>query len=297
MGWQDRDYSREETYAPWRPHTGLSVTLWLLIINCVVFILDGILGASRRGSFLAPSQWGAFSLAAMAHGQVWRLVTYQFVHAGFFHILFNMIGLYFFGPVMENWWGSRRYLVFYLLCGMSGALVFALMSLVPQVAGVTPSTELVGASGAIFGILVGCALVAPNMRVMLLIPPIPVSMRTMALVFLGLAVLALVVGSTDAGGQAAHLGGAALGLLLVKQPWLIGWADHLRSGRRHRDYIPDRGSWWQRKREARQSRNLQREDAEVDRILAKVREHGLQSLTRGEKKTLQRATDRHRRAG
>ncbi|NJL31790.1 MAG: rhomboid family intramembrane serine protease, partial [Phycisphaerales bacterium] len=84
---------------------------------------------------------------------------------------------------------------------------------------------LIGASGSIYGILLAAALVAPDMKVMLLFPPIPMKLRTMASVFLGIATLQVLVGSANAGGEAAHLGGALLGFLLIKQPWLLGWAE------------------------------------------------------------------------
>ncbi len=203
-----------------------------------------------------------------------------------------MLGLYFFGPLIEQWWGPRRYLAFYLLCGMSGAVLFSLFSLVPGSIGVDKREALVGASGAIFGILVGCAVLFPKMPVMLMIPPIPMTMRTMALVFLGIAVASVLLASPDAGGQAAHLGGAALGFLLVRQPWLLGFADSMSFGfvRRVRQGV-------RRKRGENRIRKAEDEQAEVDRILEKVRANGLHSLSRAEKRSLHRATERQRQSG
>lgn len=294
MAWYERDYNREDA-GPMsmgrRP--AMSVTTRLLIINCVVFVLDGVTRGSSRGDWLSPSRHGAFSIEQAVYGlQLWRWFTYQFLHADLMHLVFNMIGLYFFGRLMENWWGKRRFLVFYLLCGMSGALLFTLLAYMPGLLAVAPRTSLVGASGSIFGILVGCALLYPHQRVMLMFPPIPMSMRTMALVFLGISVASLAFGACGAGGAAAHLGGAALGLLLVRHPRLLGFAD--RSG----GSVLGQARLRRQQGRARQARHREAHEAvEVDRILDKVREHGLHSLSGREKRALKRATDRKRRAG
>ena len=305
MGWQDRDYHREQGSYGGRGGAGFgrpghSAVMWLLGINCAIFLLDGILASSQRGSTFAPGELGAFTVEKGLYGvQVWRWITYQFLHDGLWHILMNMVVLYFFGRLMEQWWGSRRFLAFYLLCGMSGAVLFTIIVLIApglivnvvtlENWGLTPAqVPVIGASGAIFGILAGCAVLYPHLRVMLMFPPIPMSMRTMALLFLGIAALSVIVGSQNAGGEAAHLGGAALGFLLVKNPSLLNWAT-----RRIQFGGAGRGA-----RSAKSARPKDDPDgAKVDRILTKVKEHGLHSLTRSEKKTLQRATDRKQDAG
>ena len=303
MAYENRDYFRQEEQRFSGPRmggfgrglSGHSVVTWLLIANVAVFVWQSIFGTAMRGGFLAPYPWGHFSVEKAIHGgQVWRFFTYQFLHADFFHILFNMIGLYFFGPLMERWWGSRRFLVFYLLCGVGGALVATLLGLVPGLLVFPPGSPLVGASGAVFGILAGCAVCFPHERVHLIFPPIELSMRTVALVFLGIAALSVIAGSANAGGDAAHLGGALLGFVLVKAPRSLGWAEGSSSGG---GSGPSLG---QRVREAKQRRRRQNEqdrEAEVDRILAKVREQGLQSLTRREKKTLAEETKAKQRGG
>lgn len=293
MGWQDRAYNREETgHTFGRRAAGMTVTQWLMLVNVVIFLVDSVLFNATRGGYLAPRLWAGFSIEKGVFGlQLWRWFTYQFVHSSFFHILFNMIGLYFFGRLMEQWWGSRRFLAFYLICGASGAVVFTLLAFVPGLLDIRPTDTLVGASGSVFGILVGCALVFPHQRVMLLIPPIPMSMRTLALVFLGIAVFSVIVNGGNAPGEAAHLGGAVMGLALIKFPGLLGFSDHPILKRRHRG--PGR---FQRKME-KLRRTEEAEQLEVDRILDKVRASGLNSLTRGEKKVLQRATERQRNSG
>lgn len=216
-------------------------------------------------------------------------MSYQFLHYDFMHILFNMIGLYFFGPMLEKWWGSRRFLAFYLLCGISGAAVMTLLSFVPGLLFVGSLTQLVGASGSLFGILAGAAVLFPHQRVMLLFPPIPMAMRTMALLFMGLAFLSVMAGTPNAGGDAAHLGGALLGFILIKNARWLNWADRL-SPSAIQDGV-NKGRF-ERKR-----RREVADQAEVGRILDKVRDKGLASLTRKEKNTLNEETERQNRAG
>ena len=113
MGWQDRHYQQGGGGGLGDRLSGASVVTWLLGINGVVFLLDSVLGGSTRGNALAPSYWGHFSVDKAITGlQIWRGITYQFLHGNFFHLFFNMLALYFFGPLMERWWGSKRFLAF-----------------------------------------------------------------------------------------------------------------------------------------------------------------------------------------
>jgi rhomboid family protein len=300
MSWQDRSYNQEGGGIGGIGRGGgalagglgggKSIVMWLLIINVVVFMLDSVLSGGARSRGLSPSYWGNFNLEQGLFGfQLWRVVTYQFLHHGFMHILVNMIGLYFFGPMLEKWWGSRRFLAFYILCGISGAFFMTLLAYVPGLLMVGPTTTLVGASGSVFGILAAAAYLFPKHRVMLLFPPVPMSMRTMALVFLGLAGLSVIVGTENAGGEAAHLGGAILGFFLVKYPRVLDWADRVSPSAIQHNVNKGR---FERKRKQELAGR-----AEIDRILDKVRDKGLASLTRKEKKLLSDETERQNRAG
>ena len=132
-----------------------SITIWLVAINVAVFAFDAL---SDHRLFLA----GYFSATkAIYQLQLWRFITFQFLHANTEHIVFNMISLYFFGPIVENYLGRARYLAFYLLCGASGAAMYMLL-MYGHVLDLTPDTPLVGASAGIFGILIASARVAPN---------------------------------------------------------------------------------------------------------------------------------------
>lgn len=313
MGFYDRDYYREPESFSGGSGFGrgggslfggrmsmLSVTTWLIIINVAVFVVDAILlrvfnlGVSLgEGAGKVGHIWyaGYFSVdTAIYSGQVWRFLTFQFLHADIFHLFFNMLVLYFFGQMIEQYLGSRRYLAFYLLCGIAGTVAYLLLSAVGLL-GYHPAIPLVGASAGIFGVLIGAARVAPNTTVMLIFPPIPLRLATLAWILLGIAVFVVLTGGGNAGGQAAHLGGAALGFLLIRRADWLNFADRFSLGRFSPGRIQKR--WKQKSYQQR----IKREDElerEVDRILDKISDSGLHSLTRKEKRTLHRAREARR---
>ena len=294
MAYYDRPYYRDEVQrSPFSGMRGQSVVVWLLGINFVVFLVDAVLRGSSRGHWLAPYFAGNFNVDQAIFGfQVWRFATYQFLHGDFFHLLFNLIALFFFGPMLEQWWGPRRFLAFYLLCGMMGAVLFTAFVFMPGLIDVSRNSQLVGASGSIFGILIAAAVLFPHQRVMFMMI-IPMTMRVMALFFLGMVFLSLLAGGRNAGGDAAHLGGALLGYLLVKRPHWLNWADRDWLGRLRPGEIRQK---YQRKRWERHVQTQRELEAEVDRILDKVQREGIQSLSGREKKTLQRATREKQRS-
>lgn len=265
------------------------VVKWLLIANVTVFFVDLLL-ADRWGTRVPTAQgfevlppiqvWGAFAVeSAVREGHLWEFLSFQFLHGGLFHLLANSMGLYFFGPWMERWWGTWRFLLFYLLCGVGGGLLYTLLVL----ADFLPSGYLVGASAGIYGILVGVAIVAPSLRVRLLFPPVEMSMRTLAIAVLAFAAGAVVfrIGG-NVGGEAGHLGGAIVGFLLMICPFLLGKNSPRWS--KIRNYEP--------KIRPRTEMNL-RSDSEVDRVLDKISREGFQSLTAEDKKILERAKEKY----
>ncbi len=289
MAWQDRDYHRESSTQRFPFPRATSVVFWLIALNTVIFILDVIMLRGVQKPLLSPFVLGAFSVdLAVMHGQVWRFVTYQFLHASPFHLIMNMVGLFFFGRLLEQNLGARRFLAFYLLCGIGGAAVMIPVGLIPGVHIMNTTTPLIGASGSIYGILVAIAVLMPDQVVYLLFPPIPLKMRTLVLVILGIAVLSVIFGWDNAGGQLAHLGGAALGYLLIKNVAWLNFAN-MGLGRGPRASSPD---WTARRRREETSRR--QEEQAVDDILRKVKDQGLQSLSRSERQTLSRASERMR---
>lgn len=293
MGSLDRDYTRQQPAD--RQSRLTPVTKWLLIVNVLIAVLDLFVLSEFFGTRQRPiSEWGAFSIqSAIFEGRIWEFITFQFLHASPGHILSNGIGLYFFGPWMERWWGSRRFLIFYLLCGAAGAAFFSLLTflnLLPVIPGYQPFEQgLVGASAGLFGILVGIAVTAPNLQVMLLFPPVKMSMRQLALIFLTISVGSIVFkwGGNE-GGEAGHLGGAILGFLLVKFPSLLG-----KGGRPDNLISPPQFKARRRsepKLRPRTEIDLQTA-TEVDRILDKMNRDGVHSLTDEERETLQKASE------
>jgi len=237
--------------AAFRPGFRLnSVNTWLIWINIAVFVLDWLLlsrGFGYRVNFLPAANdqnvmgvfeyWGHFSRAlAIEQGQVWRFLGFQFLHAGFFHLFSNMIVMYFFGPLIESYLGSRRFLAYYLLCGVAGPVAYLLMSAAGYLASpdwmpaeLADYIPLIGASAGVFGIIIGAARVAPDVEVMLLIPPVPMKLKTLAWFLVGLAAYTVIFfgdrAGYNAGGEAAHLGGAALGYFLIQRGHLLDWAN------------------------------------------------------------------------
>ncbi|HUW17970.1 MAG TPA: rhomboid family intramembrane serine protease [Sedimentisphaerales bacterium] len=279
MGLYDRDYTQEgyrsQFYAPQmrmrfpKPST---VVMRLLIINVGVFI--GAVLIKPLGPFIYD--WFQLDGRSLFRAlQLWRLVTYQFLHDPQFvaHIFFNMLGLYFLGPTLERHWGSKRFLMFYLGCGVAGGLFYLLLVAV----GFLPGLPMVGASGAILGMLAACAILFPQFVVFIFLFPVPI--RVAAVGFTVIYILTLVTRGQNAGGDAAHLAGMAAGAFyVVSERWRTRIRLRIQSG------------LWQRKMAA--GRNLQ---FEVDRILQKVHDSGIHSLTFRERRILKKATDAERR--
>jgi len=297
MGLADRQYNQmPQGRMPRQPSRldGSPVVKWLLISNIAIFILDVLLGQRL-------TEWGHFSVAlAFEHGQVWRFLTFQFLHANLGHIAFNMFALYMFGAFVEQWWGSRKFLVYYLLCGAAGALFYALLyqmgvfgkGLIPIGGGFVMDSSyipLVGASAGIFGCLVAVAVIAPNLQIRLLFPPIPMKMKTFALGVLGIAVLTILFDWNNAGGEAGHLGGALLGFVLMKNPWVLGFVDRIGSGPARGRKVYDATVVRETKIRPRTTVNF--DHSEVDRILDKVNREGIQSLTEAERDVLRRSSE------
>ena len=223
--------------------------------------------------------------------EFWRFIGFQFVHADRKHLIFNMLGLFFFGGVIERYLGAKRYLAFYLLCGIFGALMYLTLNLggwaltllqvkaIPGFLFNDPTTPLVGASAGIFGIMFAAARLAPNTQVLLFFV-IPMKLRTLAILLLAWAIWTIVRAGNNAGGEAAHLGGAIAGW------YFIGNTHHLHG---FFDFL-GRVDPTSRSGAARRARRQAPDNAEIDRILAKIQAQGIGSLTRQERATLSRAS-------
>ena len=285
MGIADRDYHRQDRHDSGGFFSQITpVVKWLLVLNLGIYFLDLFLADSTGERPLRS--FGAFTIqTGVLGGRIWEFVTFQFLHGGFQHVLFNCLGIFFFGPWMERWWGARKFLIYYLLCGVAGAAFFTLLvylGILPQDGLQSP---LVGASAGIYGILIGVAVVAPDMRVRLLFPPIELSMRQLAMVLMAISAGSILLrwGGNE-GGEAGHLGGAMLGFILVRYPWLLRGET---MGRVIQSKVFSREST----AKLRSRSEVEKEqDTAVDVILDKISREGFQSLTQEEKDFLQAAS-------
>ncbi|MGD9691611.1 MAG: rhomboid family intramembrane serine protease [Phycisphaerales bacterium] len=303
MGIYDRGYARadggvERGGSFFDPPRMWSFNTWLIVSNVAVFLVMAL--APKAGQFIYT--WGHFStLQGFLRLEVWRFVSFQFLHAGWLHLFFNMFGLWLFGAMVERRLGFKRYAAFYLLCGICGALLYLTLNLAGRGLGVAlpgllftnTATPLVGASAGVFGVLMAAAYYEPNALMQIMFLPMAVKLRTLVYFYVAFALLNLLMQGKNAGGDAAHIGGAAAGYFFVRRPHLLhDFFDVLGpkkgAGKGARAATKGRGG-------GGKARGGGPDPGEVDRILAKVATQGLQSLTPSEKKTLQRATESTKR--
>jgi len=180
------------------------VTRALLIANVAVFLLQ-----SASGGLI--EYW--FALWPLGpRFQIWQVLTYGFLHGGLAHIFFNMFALYMFGSDVERLFGPRYFLTYYLVCVVSAA-IFQL--LVTGWIG-APGVPTIGASGAVYGLLLAFGMYFPRRMVMLIFPPIPMQARTFVILFGALELVFGVTGTADGVAHFAHLGGMAGGWLVIQ---------------------------------------------------------------------------------
>ncbi|HUU84958.1 MAG TPA: rhomboid family intramembrane serine protease [Phycisphaerae bacterium] len=300
MSWQDRDYAREPTpqaggraqrvtwgHAP----TGRSIVTTLIVINVALHLLWGFFPAAQPLYKL-----GMMQTEAVLHGQVWRLVTSQYLHdtRGLDHILFNMIGLYFLGRALERVWSPKKFLAIYTLAGIAGNFLFMALCLTGWFGWFSMQQYMVGASGCILGLLGACAVLFPHAEVYVYFL-FPLKIRTAAILFGAYFAYRIWQRGLNAGGDTAHFAGLAFGVWWAKwgELWWRARGSRVLSSRggARRAAGPSQGAGaWQDRVEQR------RADAElIDRLLARVYEGGIHTLTPDERKALTEATDRQRR--
>ncbi len=186
----------------------------LIIINVVIFLLQNLMpiSSTRCMEFqVIPGLTGFISLWPIGTCAFapYQFFTYMFAHGSLGHIFFNMFALASFAPILENYWGEKKFLIFYAITGMGAGIMYALANyyFFPGTAG-----YMVGASGAIYGILMAFGMLFPNLELVLLFPPIPIKAKYM--VFL----IGIITYAMDRSGTVAHLahfGGAFVAFLLI----------------------------------------------------------------------------------
>jgi membrane associated rhomboid family serine protease len=186
----------------------------LIILNVLVFFATEILLPPPSEENLGRLMFAAF-MPGTPYFQPWQLFTYMFMHGGFMHLAFNMLSLYFFGPMVEMVWGPKRFLTYYLACGVGAyALHMGVQWWEWETRNVFPA-PMVGASGAIFGIYVAFAFNFPNQIISLLFPPISMKAKYFVIIMAAMELFYGVQGSSSRIAHFAHLGGALLGFILI----------------------------------------------------------------------------------
>ncbi len=233
----------------------------------------------------------------------WTVFTYMFIHAGLWHILWNMFALYFFGRIFLNFYSVRHFVGIYILGGLFGALFFVLAyNLFPYFGPYLPFSRLVGASAAVLAIVVAAAVRSPQYRINLMFVG-SVKLSTFALVVVAMSFLML--SGENAGGNFAHLGGAFAGwlvadmlnkgkdlTLVVNGPidWMSSLLTRLRTPRKKKTkFTYTRGG---RSADYEYNARKKADEAEVDRILEKVKKGGYASLSEEEKRRLFEASSK-----
>lgn len=259
----------------------------IIAVNVVVFLFQvagSIVGGSSFDFFIRD--WFAFFPDPLVtFSQPWRLVTYMFLHGGFFHLLFNMLWLWWMGRAVEERLGPRTFCAVYFGSGIGGALIDVLLA---QVFGIN---YVIGASGAVFGVMVAFAVLFPRMPIMLFLLP-PIEARYVVAGLIALNVLTL--GGNTGVAHAVHLGGAGVGYLLMKA-WQSGFDLSKPFRTLERWWYGLKGSY-QKTTTTKRNSNMysvsdveiveEVEQTELDAILEKISKQGYDALSKEEKRKL-----------
>ncbi len=263
-----------------RPMSAIKI---LVLLNAGVFLVQ-VLSRDAQPNTFGPIK-SALAVSGLDWWQPWRYVTFQFVHGGLGHIFWNMFGLFFLGRLVEQVWGRKRFLWFYLTSGALAGVVYAVLAHVP---GLNAGVGLVGASGGVYAVFLACLVLFPKVKVYLFMM-IPMPMWVAGLLWFGGAAQAIIaaVAHQSYDGRAfwsavAHMGGALGGAIWI---WVLPRVAVQAASARMK---VSQGAW---------QRKMQREtedDRTIDEILKKIHEQGINSLSAKEKKTLAKATDKQR---
>ena len=289
---EDRDYMRQPEFQEprWTPPSvrGWPLTVWFLITYALVFILQWVFSRTVPGSGEMMEKYFALSNEGLAHGYIWQLVTYQFMHASVAHIVLNCFAIYSFGVEVERMLGARRFAALMFSSGIVGGIVQSFAAFIwPDYFGHAP---VVGASASAFGLVATFALLLPHQEItMYVLYIIPVTMRAKTLLYVlggmalaGFSFPGLANKLLGPVAHCAHLGGMVTGIFFAEK--IV------------------RGNWLQRPPEAvaenRVPAAVEKPPAadlsmqEVDAILDKISARGIGSLTAREREQLEKARQR-----
>jgi membrane associated rhomboid family serine protease len=297
MGIQDRDYYREGP--SFLDRVGAQgATAWLVAITCGVFFGEFLTGMLRSPLV----QIGVYDPRLILEGEIWRLLTAVFLHADLWHLFFNMLALYWAGQRLEDLYGAREFVLFYILVGVAANIAYLLAYLV----GLCPATSALGASGAVVGVLVLFAIHFPRQRLLLfLVIPIPAWGLVLLYVTLDLSgALGLKLGNGERNiGYIVHLAGAFFALMYYLSGWRLSKVFDRTQARRSRPQLrilsvppPERetepvGAPVEAVQHSSAAPADEQLEAQLDAVLEKVSKYGQNSLTVEEREILFRASE------
>jgi membrane associated rhomboid family serine protease len=236
----------------------------LLIANGVVFFLQMIAG----DTFIAL--FGLHPELVFKRFFIWQFLTYMFLHDGMFHIFFNMLMLWMFGGEVERSWGSKEFLKYYFICGIGAGLVQFILR----------PALVIGASGAVYGVLIAFILLYPNRKLMFFPFFISLKAKYWAMIFAGISVLMGIWGN-DRIAHFAHLGGMVIGFVYIKFGWKLFLSDFF-----YKKKVEIKHKTISRKRE-----RILKIRKEVDAILDKINDVGYENLSNRDREVLKDASD------
>ncbi len=252
----------------------------IMIINGAVFLIQFISGLAGSSDYTVMNVFGLSHAGLVQNHRIWQLFTYMFIHGGFLHIFFNLFALWMFAGELERMWGSRRFLKYYLICGAGAGLFIALMNwYVFSTTGMSHSVTI-GASGAVYGILLAYGMTWPDRKVLLYFL-FPVKMKYLLIIFGLLEFFGTF--SDQAGGisHVGHLGGLVSGFLIM---FLSG---NRKGSISRRNFDPFRKLRLAKKKREIQERINAKET--IDRLLGKISSEGFSSLSGKDRQDLEKA--------
>lgn len=242
----------------------------LIFANGIIFLLQIIIGKTLIAWF------GLHPVDIYKKFYIWQFLTYMFLHGDFLHILLNMFILWMFGCEVERYWGGKEFLKYYFICGIGAGffhLIFNMSSLIP----------VVGASGAIFGILIAFAMLFPDRLVILFPFPIALKAKYWVIIFAALELLLGLTFNQSGVAHFAHLGGMFIGFLYLR----FGWRMNLNI----RNVVKRKKMDWELQQSIKRRQQIIKTRKEIDSILDKINEVGYENLTEKEKRTLREASN------
>ena len=293
------------------------VTRNLLIINVLVYLLASVVELGGK----SLTDWGALHFFMASDFHVYQFITYQFLHGGFTHLFFNMFALWMFGCVIENVWGPKKFIFYYIFCGVGAGLCqemvqyisFAadgLTSLDPEqilnvngqrlmtVDQIMNLSSTIGASGAVYGILLAFGMTFPNERIFIFPLPIPIKAKWFVAIYAIIEFVSAMSSVGDGVAHMAHIGGMLFGFLLIlywrKRPnsyfnvdatrqFFDRWS---RTSRTRQTSYTSNSSYSRPEDDMEYNARKKARQEEIDKILDKIRVSGYDSLSKEEKRRL-----------